>query len=113
MDHDLPLSRRDFIRVGTAGAGLLLGNTLPSWGDKTIDLLKKNLEELGVEQVDLTYTHSIGHAVYDLDALVANNGPMAALEKAKKEGLTRFVGITGHNRPEKFAEVLTRRDIEV
>jgi aryl-alcohol dehydrogenase-like predicted oxidoreductase len=82
-------------------------------GSKTIDLLKKNLDELGVEQVDLAYTHSIGHAVYDLEALVGDQGPMAMLEKAKKEGLTRFVGITGHNRPEKFAQVIARRDIDV
>ena len=204
------LSRRDFIRAGTAGAAVLLGNTLPSWGegstaklpqrllgktgvkvpilglgtvavgnltdekaalslfnkaidlgvtyidtapartriafmtgynkaqrylkavlrerrkevfivtkcletdgDKTIDLLKRNLDELGVEQVDLAYTHSIGHAVYDFDALVADNGPMAVLERAKKKGLTRFIGITGHNRPEKFAKVIARRDIDV
>src|SRR5262245_8243471 len=82
-------------------------------GDRTIDLLKKNLDELGIEQTDLAYTHSIGHAVYDLDALVADQGPMTSMEKAKKEGLTRFVGITGHNRPEKFAEVIARRDIDV
>lgn len=82
-------------------------------GDKTIDLLKKNLDELGVQQVDLAYTHSIGHAVYDLEAMVADKGPMASLEKARKDGLTRFVGITGHNRPEKFAQVITRRDIDV
>ncbi|HLJ96975.1 MAG TPA: aldo/keto reductase [Gemmataceae bacterium] len=209
MNQNLPLSRRDFIRAGTAGAAVLLGNTLPSWGDgttaklpqralgktgvqvpilglgtvavgnvadektalalihraidlgvtyidtapartrialmtgynkaqhylkailkerrkevfivtkcletdgdKTIDLLKKNLDELGVEQVDLAYTHSIGHAVYDFDGLVADQGPMTALEKAKKEGLTRFVGITGHNRPEKFAQVIARRNID-
>ena len=210
MDHDVSLSRRDFIRSGAAGAALLLGNALPTWadsgagklperplgktgvkvpilglgtvavgnlpnekaalalihqaidlgvtyidtapartrlavmtgygkaqrylkavlkerrkevfivtkcletdGDKTIGLLKSNLAELGIEQVDLAYTHSIGHAVYDFDNLVADNGPMAALEKAKKEGLTRFVGITGHNRPEKFAQVIARRDIDV
>jgi uncharacterized protein len=210
MAKQVSLSRRDFIRAGAAGATLLLGNALPSWGDdgtakvpqrllgktgvkvpilglgtvavgnvtnekaahalinqaidrgvtyidtapaqtrlalmtgykraqsylqavlkerrkevfivtkcletdgdKTIALLKKNLDELGVEQVDLAYTHSIGHAIYDLEALVADNGPMAALEKAKKEGLTRFVGITGHNRPEKFAAVIARRDIDV
>jgi aryl-alcohol dehydrogenase-like predicted oxidoreductase len=82
-------------------------------GDKTIDLLKRNLDELGVEQVDLAYTHSIGHAVYDFNTLVADDGPMAVLERAKKEGLTRFVGITGHNRPEKFAKVIARRDIDV
>jgi aryl-alcohol dehydrogenase-like predicted oxidoreductase len=82
-------------------------------GDKTIPLLKKNLEELGIEQADLVYTHSIGHAVYDFDALVADIGPMAALEKAKRDGLTRFVGVTGHNRPEKFAKVIARREIDV
>ena len=82
-------------------------------GTKTIDLLKKNLDELGVDQVDLAYTHSIGHAVYDLEALVGEQGPMAMMEKAKKDGLTRFVGITGHNRPEKFAQVIGRRDIDV
>jgi aryl-alcohol dehydrogenase-like predicted oxidoreductase len=82
-------------------------------GDKVLDLLKKNLDELGVEQVDLAYTHSIGHAVYDFDKLVADDGPMAALQKAKKDGLTRFVGITGHNRPEKFAQVIQKRDIDV
>jgi uncharacterized protein len=82
-------------------------------GSKTLGLLKKNLEELGIEQADLVYTHSIGHAVYDFDTLVGDKGPMAALEKAKKDGLTRFVGITGHNRPEKFAKVIARRDIDV
>jgi predicted aldo/keto reductase-like oxidoreductase len=81
-------------------------------GDQTLDLLKKNLEELGIEQTDLAYTHSIGHAVYEFDALVGDKGPMAMLEKAKKDGLTRFVGITGHNRPEKFAEVIAKRDID-
>jgi predicted aldo/keto reductase-like oxidoreductase len=82
-------------------------------GDKTIDLLKKNLDQLGVGQVDLAYTHSIGHALYDFDQLVGDKGPMASLEKAKKDGLTRFVGITGHNRPEKFAKVIATRDIDV
>jgi aryl-alcohol dehydrogenase-like predicted oxidoreductase len=82
-------------------------------GDRTIDLLKKNVEELGLGQVDLAYTHAIGHALYDFDSLVGDGGPMAALEKAKKDGLTRFVGITGHNRPEKFAKVIARRDIDV
>lgn len=82
-------------------------------GTKTIDLLKKNLDELGIEQADLAYTHSIGHAVYGADDLVAADGPMAALDKAKKEGLCRFVGITGHNRPEKFAQVIEKRPIDV
>jgi predicted aldo/keto reductase-like oxidoreductase len=91
----------------------LVTKCLETDGDKTLDLLRKNLQELGIEQADLVYTHSIGHAVYDLETLVGDKGPMAALEKAKKEGLTRFVGITGHNRPEKFAKVVARRSLDV
>jgi hypothetical protein len=43
---------------------------------------------------------------------VSDDGLMAAMEWAKKDGLTRFVGVTGHNRPEKFDRVLQRRQIE-
>ncbi|MCI0380164.1 MAG: aldo/keto reductase [Gemmataceae bacterium] len=81
-------------------------------GSRTLELLRSNLKQLGVEQVDLTYTHSIGHAVYDFDQLVGDKGPMAVLEQAKRDGLTRFLGITGHNRPEKFARVIARRNID-
>jgi aryl-alcohol dehydrogenase-like predicted oxidoreductase len=81
-------------------------------GDRALLQLGRNLQELGVDQVDLAYTHSIGHAVYDLEALAGDRGPMAALERAKKDGFTRFVGVTGHNRPEKFAQVVARRDID-
>jgi aryl-alcohol dehydrogenase-like predicted oxidoreductase len=82
-------------------------------GARTVELLKKNLDELGLGQVDLAYTHSIGHALYDFDSLVGDKGPMAALEKAKKDGLTCFIGITGHNRPEKFAKVVAARPLDV
>ncbi len=82
-------------------------------GDQALKLLRQNLKDLGIDQADLVYTHSIGHADYDFDKLVGDRGPMAALEKARKDGLTRFVGVTGHNRPEKFARVIARRDIDV
>jgi len=81
-------------------------------GTKTIDLLRKNLDELGIGQADLCYTHTIGHASYDLAGLVADDGPMAALEKAKQDGLCRFIGVTGHNRPEKFAQAIEKRKID-
>jgi aryl-alcohol dehydrogenase-like predicted oxidoreductase len=90
----------------------LVTKCLETDGEKALELLKKNLKELGVEQADLVHSHSIGHAVYEFDTLVGDKGPMAALEKAKKDGLTRFVGITGHNRPEKFARVIEKRPID-
>src|SRR5205085_10558607 len=69
--------------------------------------------EFGIDRVDVAYTHSIGQAVDDFDQLVGDNGTMATLERAKRDGLTRFVGVTGHNRPEKFARVIARRTIDV
>jgi len=91
----------------------LVTKCLETDGSKTLDLVQSNLKELGVEQVDLLYTHSIGHAMYDFNELTGGKGPMASLEKAKKDGLCRFVGITGHNRPEKFAQVIQKREIDV
>src|SRR5438445_3128757 len=85
---------------------------LETEGGRTHALLRRNLKELGIEQVDLAYTHSIGHALYNFDDLVGDKGPMASLEQAKRDGLCRFVGVTGHNRPEKFARVLARRQID-
>jgi aryl-alcohol dehydrogenase-like predicted oxidoreductase len=90
----------------------LVTKCLETESEKALALLKKNLEELGVDQVDLVHSHSIGHAVYDFDALVGDKGTMAALEKAKTDGLARYVGMTGHNRPEKFVKVLERRSID-
>jgi aryl-alcohol dehydrogenase-like predicted oxidoreductase len=82
-------------------------------GEKALALLKSSLKELGIEQADLVYAHSIGHAVYDLETLVSDRGTLAALDRAKKDGLTRFVGVSGHNRPEKFARVVEARDLDV
>ena len=91
----------------------LVTKCLETDGEQALATLRANLKELGVDRVDLTYTHSIGHAVYDFDRLIGDRGPMAALERARRDGLTRFVGITGHNRPEKFARVIARRRIDV
>src|SRR6266568_326998 len=42
---------------------------LETEGSKTLDLVNGNLKELGIQQADLIYTHSIGHATYDFDEL--------------------------------------------
>lgn len=59
------------------------------------------------------YAHSIGDKKMDLDTVLGKKGVLQALEKAKQDGLCRFVGISGHNRPEKFLKVLENFDVEV
>jgi predicted aldo/keto reductase-like oxidoreductase len=68
-------------------------------GEKALQLLKKNLAELKVEQADLVYAHSIGDDKMMPEKIYAADGVCKALEKARRDGLTRFVGVSGHNRP--------------
>jgi predicted aldo/keto reductase-like oxidoreductase len=59
------------------------------------DEIRRSLERLGVSQVDLLQLHNLVEPEGWRTAL----GPDGALEaaiRAKEEGLTRFIGVTGH-----------------
>ena len=72
--------------------------------------LEESLSLLQCEQFDLYQLH----AVTDLDELDARADAAAAILRARDEGLTRFVGITGHNltTPAAQAEALRRYDLD-
>lgn len=80
-------------------------------GDDALRLLERNLKEMQSQRADLVYVHSLGDI--DLRTALGKNGIFPALRKAKKEGLTRFVGISGHHRPGKFLTALADQDIDV
>ena len=82
-------------------------------GEKALQLLKKNLAELRVEQADLVYAHSIGDDKMPPEKIYAADGVCKALDKAKRDGLTRFVGVSGHNRPGRFLKALQEWDFDV
>jgi aryl-alcohol dehydrogenase-like predicted oxidoreductase len=81
--------------------------------DDALRLLASNLKELQTDHADLVYAHSIGSDKMDPAIVLGREGTMAALEKARKDGLTRFIGITGHNRPDRFLRVLDQFAIDV
>ena len=72
---------------------------------------EKSLETLGVDHVDLLHMHSTGDR--DLDVATVPNGAWSYLLDMKKQGKTRFVGITGHNRPPKFVQMLETKTVDV
>jgi hypothetical protein len=80
-------------------------------GEKALEMLHEGLSDLGVDQVDLTYVHSMGNR--DIDQVLAEDGAMAALHSAKASGLTRFVGFTAHNAPWKSERMLRETDVDV
>lgn len=82
-------------------------------GEKALALLKQNLAELQTDHADLVYAHSIGADKMGLEQMLAPGGVLAALDKARRDGLCRFVGISGHNRPDKFLKVLDNFDVDV
>ncbi len=82
-------------------------------GEKALKLLKSNLDELQIERADIVYAHSIGSDEMDPAQVLGPRGVMKALEKAQRDGLVRFIGLSGHNRPARFLDVLKEFEVQV
>lgn len=70
-----------------------------------LDELQESLDRLQTDHVDLIQVHAV-NAWADLEQALAPDGAVAALEEARRQGLVRFIGITGHARPEILAHAL-------
>src|SRR3954453_23889464 len=64
-------------------------------GDKARASLERSLERLGVDHVDLIQHHNLVEPE-EWETAFAPGGSVEALAKARDEGLTRFIGVTGH-----------------
>jgi aryl-alcohol dehydrogenase-like predicted oxidoreductase len=75
--------------------------------------LSRSLKRLQVEAFDLYQIHAIT-TLEELDAVTRRGGALEAILEARKAGLTRFVGITGHgvDSPKLFLEALRRFDFD-
>src|SRR3954453_9659906 len=79
--------------------------------DDVLEELRQNLKELRTDHVDLVQVHAV-NTMADLDAALAPDGALTALEEARRQGMTRFVGITGHSRPWVLARALERYEFD-
>jgi aryl-alcohol dehydrogenase-like predicted oxidoreductase len=57
--------------------------------------IHRSLERLRVDHVDLIQLHSLGHPD-DWDQAMGEGGVLEAAIEARRQGLTRFIGVTGH-----------------
>ena len=68
-------------------------------GERTYEAAKeefqKSLERLRVDSVDLIQLHNLVHPM-DWETAMGEKGALKALIEAKDQGLTRFIGVTGH-----------------
>ena len=75
--------------------------------------LRRSLELLGAEQLDLYQIHAVT-SLDELDEATRAGGAIEALLEAREAGLTRWFGITGHgvDAPAVFLEALRRCDFD-
>jgi len=57
--------------------------------------IQRSLERLQVESVDMIQLHNLVHPD-DWDTAMGKSGALEAAIEAKEQGLTRFIGVTGH-----------------
>jgi predicted aldo/keto reductase-like oxidoreductase len=75
-----------------------------AWGQ-----LQRSLERLRVDRLDLYQLHAV-RRIDELDECTRPGGALETLVRAREEGLTRWLGITGHTHdaPRTFVEALNR-----
>ena len=75
--------------------------------DGSMKLLEDSLNKLQTDHLDLWQLHNVQRQT-EVDLIFAADGAIKALEKAKSEGMVRYVGITGHFEPIVLMEAIRR-----
>jgi hypothetical protein len=73
--------------------------------------LEESLRRMGVDHVDAVHIHNLGD--FDMDRLFKPDGAVAGLKEARKRGLCRFIGVSGHMRPHRFATAFATGEIDL
>ena len=75
--------------------------------DGSLRMIEKSLELLQTDHVDLWQLHDIG-TMTDISDVFAKGGAMEALLEMKEQKVVRFLGLTGHYRPDALIEGIQR-----
>lgn len=73
--------------------------------------LERSLRRTGTDRIDAVHVHNLGD--FDMDRLFTKDGAIAGLKEARKRGLCRFIGISGHMRPHRFATAIKSGEIDL
>jgi aryl-alcohol dehydrogenase-like predicted oxidoreductase len=86
----------------------------PSY-DGTWKLLKQSMKRMRTDHIDLVHLHNFGDAKMwgEHKVVFGDRGAMGALREAKRQGVVRFIGASGHLHPTRFHEALDSGEIDV
>ncbi|HZD50699.1 MAG TPA: aldo/keto reductase, partial [Silvibacterium sp.] len=75
--------------------------------DGSMQMIEKSLQLLQTDHVDLWQLHDIGTAT-DVNQIFAKGGAMEALLEMKEQKVVRYLGVTGHYRPDALMDCIHR-----
>jgi predicted aldo/keto reductase-like oxidoreductase len=70
-------------------------------------MIEESLKLLQTDHIDLWQLHDVG-TMSDVNKIFAKGGAMEALQRAREQKLVRYLGITGHYRPDALIECMRR-----
>ena len=79
--------------------------------DGSLRMIEKSLQLLNTDHVDLWQLHDVG-LPKDVDAIFARGGAMEALIEMHDQKVVRFLGVTGHYRPEALIDTINRHPFD-
>jgi aryl-alcohol dehydrogenase-like predicted oxidoreductase len=79
--------------------------------DGSMRMIEKSLQLLQTDHVDLWQLHDIGIAK-NIDEIFSKGGAMEALVEMQQQNVVRYLGITGHYRPDVLIEAIRRHPFD-
>jgi aryl-alcohol dehydrogenase-like predicted oxidoreductase len=73
--------------------------------------IERSLKLLRTDRVDNLNIHRVRNQ-RDVDRLTKKGGLLEVVQRAKEQGLTRFIGISGHYLPEPLIEMMRRAELD-
>jgi aryl-alcohol dehydrogenase-like predicted oxidoreductase len=77
----------------------------------SLRMIEKSLQLLNTDHVDLWQLHDIG-TMTDVNQIFAKGGAIEALLEMKEQKVVRYLGVTGHYRPDALIEAIDRHDFD-
>ena len=79
--------------------------------DGSLRMIEKSLVLLNTDHIDLWQLHDIG-LPEDVNAVFARDGAMEALLEMQQQKVVRYLGVTGHYRPEALIDAVNRHPFD-
>jgi aryl-alcohol dehydrogenase-like predicted oxidoreductase len=79
--------------------------------DGSLRMIEQSLKLLQTDRLDLWQLHDVG-MMEDVDKIFAKGGAMEALLQTREQKMVRYLGVTGHFRPDALMEAIRRHPFD-